>query len=174
MLPPALVKKFPKLSADGAQKTSEASQQYNCIAWSAKRDKEHWWEPKPQEPWDYWPQSIPDDYSFESFVLIFEKRGYKKCGLDSRFEFFYKKVALYADTEGFTHVCDQLNSGAWWSKLAADEDIQHNSLEALEGSIGNEYGKVQQVLKKRCWPWELLARVIFKLKEVFRKRANMA
>jgi hypothetical protein len=166
MLPPALVKKFPKLPADGAKKTSDPTPQYNCIAWSANRDKKQWWEPKKQEPWDYWPSDIPDDYSFESFVLIFERQGYKKCE-GSHFEFFFKKVALYADENGFTHVCDQINSGAWWSKLAADEDIQHNSLEALEGKIGNEYGKVEQIVKRPCNLLEILARIFLKLKSWF-------
>src|SRR5277367_5809474 len=163
MLPRALVARFPKLPADGAIKTSDATPRYNCLAWSASRDKRRWWQPNLEEPWDYWPPGIPDDFSFDSFVLIFEKRGYNKCGLDSRFEFFYKKVALYADEDGFTHVCDQSNSGAWWSKLGAFEDIMHNSLEALEGKIGNEYGNVRQILKKPCWPWELLARLFFKM-----------
>src|ERR1700733_6526305 len=136
MLPAGLVSKFRKLPADGAVKTSEATDQYNCIAWAANRDTEHWWQPTLEEPWDYWPPGIPDDCSFESFVLIFENQGFKKCALDSRFEFFYKKIALYGDDGGFTHVCDQLNSGAWTSKLAKFEDITHNSLEALEGDDG--------------------------------------
>lgn len=163
MLPPALVKKFPKLLADGAEKTSDPSKQYNCIAWSANRDKKQWWQPIKEEPWDYWPPGIPTDFSFESFVLLFEKRRYKKC-TGSHFEFFYKKVALYADEDGFTHVCDQLNSGAWTSKLAADEDIRHNSLEALEGSVGYEYGKVAQILKKPCGPFRILVRIFLKVK----------
>jgi len=163
MLPPALVKKFPKLPADGATKSSDATEQYNCIAWSANRDKKQWWQPIKEEPWDYWPPGIPVDFSFESFVLLFEKRGYKKCA-GSHFEFFYKKVALYADQDVFTHVCDQLNSGEWWSKLAAYEDVKHNSLEALEGNTGNEYGKVEQILKKRCDLFDILARTFRKIK----------
>jgi hypothetical protein len=162
MLPPALVKKFPKLPGDRATKTSDPSPQYNCIAWSAKRTKKQWWQPVKEEPWDYWPPGIPDDFSFESFVLIFERRRYKKC-VGSHFEFFYKKVALYANEEGFTHVCDQLNSGAWTSKLAADEDIQHNSLGALEGNVGYEYGKVEQILKRRCGLFDILARTFRKV-----------
>jgi hypothetical protein len=163
MLPPALVKKFPKLPADGAKKTSDPTPQYNCIAWSVKRDKKQWWQPIKEESWDYWPPDVPDDFSFESFVLLFEKQGYKKC-IGSHFEIFYKKVALYADEEGFTHVCDQLNSGAWTSKLAADEDIQHNSLEVLEGKVGNEYGKVAQIVKRNCNFFEILVRSLFKIK----------
>jgi hypothetical protein len=167
MLPRALIAKFPKLPADGAIKTSEATDQYNCIAWSANRDTKQWWQPILEEPWDYWPPGIPKDFSFESFVLIFENQGFKKCGLDSSFNFFYKKVALYADDDGFTHVCDQLNSGEWSSKLAKYEDIKHNTLQALEGDVANEYGKVKSILKKRCSPWELLARAFIKIVRFF-------
>jgi hypothetical protein len=162
MLPARLVKRFPKLQGDGAQKTSEATRQYNCIAWSAARDKNQWWQPLREEPWDYWPEDVPDDFSFESFVLIFEKRGYEKC-LDSTLELFYKKVAIYADADGFTHVSDQLSSGAWTSKLGDLEDVQHNSLEALEGDIGVGYGQIKQILRKRCANMDVLKRIFFKI-----------
>jgi hypothetical protein len=164
MLPPELEAKFPKLRADGAKKTSDPDSQYNCIAWSAKRDKKHWWQPVKEEPWDYWPPDCPDDeQDFQTFVALFEKMGFKKC-VGAQFEFFYKRVALFSTPGwGFSHVCDQLNSGAWTSKLAKDEDIQHNSLECLEGSLTNEYGEVKQILKKPCTPWDILARAFFKI-----------
>jgi hypothetical protein len=168
MLPSALVKKFPKLLADGAEKTSEPTKQYNCIAWSAARDREQWWQPIKEEPWDYWPSDIPVDCSLESFVMLFEKRGYHKCS-GSQFEFFYQKVAIYADVDAFTHVCDQLNSGAWSSKLAAYEDIRHNSLEALEGSVQNEYGQVKQILKRRCGLVDITIRTFLKVAPALKK-----
>jgi hypothetical protein len=80
MLPSALVKKFPKLPADGAEKTSDPTPQYNCIAWAAEKDQHRWWQPIKEESWDHWPEGVPDDYSFESFVILFEKMGYEKCG----------------------------------------------------------------------------------------------
>ena len=84
-----------------------------------------------EEPWDYWPPGIPDDCSFESFIILFEALGYEKDDRagNSGFEVLYEKVALYADDEGFNHVASQLSSGAWTSKLGPEEDIMHNSLE---------------------------------------------
>jgi hypothetical protein len=96
---------------------------------------------------------------------------------DSSLEIFYEKVALYYSDEkilpnltedvGFTHVAKQLESGAWTSKLSADEDIEHNTLYALEGNNGNEYGKVKQILKKPCGFRGILVRMFFKIKSWF-------
>jgi len=177
MLPDHLARKFPKLKADGGDKTSEAAIQYNCLSWSAKRTKQYRFEPKPQEAWERWPEGLPDDYSLESFIMLFEQLGYKRLAdIDSRFEFFYKKVAIYAafgiygePRWEFTHVADQLHSGVWISKLGYEEDIQHNTPQSLEGNCGDEYGKILKILKKPCWPWELAVRVYFKLVSFLRK-----
>jgi hypothetical protein len=161
MLPPELASQFPKLVADGACKTSEATRQYNCIAWSAARDKNRWWQPVIEEAWDYWPPGVPDDCSFESFVILFETLGYEKCdGHD--LEILYEKVVLYADAMGFTHVASQLCSGAWTSKLGPLEDIRHNTLEALEGNYGYEYGHARQTLRKRCGFLGIISRSVAK------------
>ncbi|HEY1718719.1 MAG TPA: hypothetical protein VGH42_10575 [Verrucomicrobiae bacterium] len=170
MLPAHLVKKFPKLLADGAKKTSEATNQYNCIAWSAARDTQQWYEPEKFEPWYHWPSELPPkDYTFENFVRLFENLGYKKR-TDARFEILYKKVAIYAiygyfekDKWGFSHVCDQLNSGGWTSKLGDAEDIKHNSLESLEGN-NDEYGEVKIILKRRCNLFDIFIRAFFKIR----------
>src|SRR6266487_3030890 len=130
MLPPSLEASFPKLKADGAAKTSDSSKRYNCIAWSAQRDSLRWWDPGRSEPWEYWPDDVPDDYSFDSFVLLFEKLGFQRC-VGAHLELFFEKVALYGDSSGFTHVASQLASGAWTSKLGTYEDIRHNSLQCL-------------------------------------------
>jgi hypothetical protein len=161
MIPPDLAARFPKLEADGSKKTSDKDKQYNCIAWSAIRDTKHWWQPIKEEPYDYWPPDVPDDCSFESFIVLFEKLGYQKCE-GHHLEPGFEKVALYVSdeplnpnsTEGgdFTHVASQLPSGAWSSKLGAFEDIEHNSLNALEGNDANEYGRVRQIMKRRLFP----------------------
>src|SRR6266700_4956547 len=171
MLPSHLERGFPKLRADGGKKTSEATNECNCVGWSASRTRSKWFEPQPTQPWEYWPKGIPEDYSLDSFIRVFEIRGYKRCStLDSSFEFLFKKVAIYAEFGiygqpgwEFTHVADQLHSGAWTSKLGKDIDIQHNTPQSLEGNYGMEYGKIIQILKRRCWPWELIARICVRL-----------
>ena len=168
MLPQHLEACFPKLKADGATKTSEATNQYNCIAWSAACDIRHWWEPEKLEPWYYWPPDLPpNDYAFENFIRLFQNIGYKKHS-NPTFEIFYEKVALYAiygsiepNKWGFAHVCHQLHSGAWSSKLGPAEDIQHNSVESLEGDA-SEYGHVRIILKRRCNLAGILKRAFFK------------
>jgi len=169
MISPDLAKKYPKLIADGAKETSPRDSVYNCIAWSAKRDTTIWWQPGGLKG-TYWPKGAPED-DYECFIALFERLGYKKC-TGSHFEVFHKKVAIYASLGRygkweFNHVCDQLNSGAWTSKLGDDADIQHNSLEALEGDLGQEYGEVRQILKRRCWAWQILARSFFKIRRLF-------
>jgi hypothetical protein len=164
MLPQHLAARFPKLQSDRGKKTSEATSQYNCLAWSAARDKQHWWEPEQLEPWYYWPHELPSgDYAFDNFVRLFENLGYKKCD-DRSFQLFHKKVALYGiygyfetDKWGFSHVCDQTHLGVWTSKLGADEDIEHHSLESLEGD-NEEYGHVRVIMTRACSPLEILLR----------------
>jgi hypothetical protein len=179
-LPSYLTKKFPKLLADGAKKTSEATTQYNCVAWSAARDKQWWWQSTKYESWDYCPPELsPNDDTVENFIILFEKLGYKKR-TDSTFELLHKKVAIYAisgyyekDKLEFSHVCDQLNSGVWTSKLGKYEDIKHNSLEALAGNDGEEYGEIKVILKRRCNFFEVIVRSFFKFASIFKRRANI-
>ncbi len=159
MISAGLASRYPKLPADGAKETSPTDPTYNCIAWAAKRDKNNWWQPG-SATGQYWPPDVLDDCSFDSFVQLFEKLGYKR-GASPNMEILYEKVALYDDGLWFTHVSSQLSSGAWTSKLGPDEDIEHNSLEALEGSVGNEYGKVREIMKRPCNFRGILERLFF-------------
>lgn len=150
------------------------------MAWSAARDKQWWWQSTKYESWEYCPPELaPDDDSVENFIGLFERLGYK-TRTDARFEFFYKKVAIYAvssyyekDKLEFSHVCDQLNSGVWTSKLGPYEDIKHNSLESLAGNMGGEYGEIKVILKRRCNPFDVFLRTFFKFASIFKKRANI-
>jgi hypothetical protein len=165
MISPGLAAMFPKLVGDGAKETSPKDPIYNCLGWSAKRDTTIWWQPGGATG-QYWPPGVPDDFSFECFVQLFEKFGYKRCA-GAQLEILYEKVALYDDGVWFTHVSSQLASGAWTSKLGPYEDIQHNSLEALEGNVAQEYGKVRQIMKRRCGLLGIFLRLFFKIIPIF-------
>ena len=184
-LPRRLIKRFPLLEKDRSVKTSRANKRYNCVAWSAKRDKKQWWEPFKFESWYHWPEDLTyNDYSIENFFKLFENLGYEKCDRDLpapdqkcnfnfSYEFFYKKIAIYAiwgyferDKWGFAHVSDQLHSGKWTSKLGNDVDIRHNSPLPLEGDK-DEYGKVVGVMKKKCNILEIIFRTLLKVKSLF-------
>lgn len=57
-----------------------------------------------------------------------------------------KKVAIYADQRGIpTHMARQLENGMWTSKCGELEDIEHETLEALQGFL---YGSPIQFLSK--------------------------
>jgi hypothetical protein len=78
--------------------------------------------------------------------------GYAVCATQSRvLENSIEKVAIYVDDAGGpTHAARQLADGTWTSKLGEWEDIQHNTLEAMEdsGGLGLGYGKVALVLRR--------------------------
>jgi hypothetical protein len=167
MLPQSLLKMFPGLPSGKAEKTSDRTGQYNCIAWAAQRDESHWWEPidpKKREPWDYWPDGdVPLNYDFETFILLFEHAGFEKCpdDDDGRLEIIYEKIAVYSNDGEFTHVAAQLCSGAWTSKLGPEEDVRHYNLGCLEG--GDQYGGIRRFMRKRCSASGRCARIVFKI-----------
>jgi hypothetical protein len=68
----------------------------------------------------------------------------------------YEKVDLYIDDsnedEPFSHVARQLPDGKWTSKLGPDEDLTHDTVDALEGDTlqhPRAYGRVERVMKRR-------------------------
>ena len=72
-------------------------------------------------------------------------RGYESCANDI-IEATFEKIALYVDETGrFSHAARQLEHGKWTSKLAAEEDIEHDNLHALTGPI---LGRVWGFMKR--------------------------
>ena len=130
---------FPNLLNGKYKITSPESIKYNCIAWAAG-DNQNWW-----EPFYYnWPGGATFDISIGSIISAFKILGYEPCD-NSNFENNYEKVAIYVEYGEFTHLARQLDSGNWTSKLGTLEDIEHQTLKALEDS---DYGKVAVILKR--------------------------
>ncbi len=75
---------------------------------------------------------------------LFLDAGYQECS-DGTIEEEYKKVAIYVNDGGPQHAALQLESGRWTSKLGSLEDIEHDTLEALEGDF---YGYARVFLRK--------------------------
>lgn len=72
--------------------------------------------------------------------------SYKVCD-DGQPEPGVEKLAIYVDDNDVPqHVARQLPDGNWTSKLGKGEDIQHNSLDSLEGDL---YGKVAIFMMRR-------------------------
>ena len=132
---------FPGLQSTGYDITSPATKEYNCIAWSAG-DSETWWWPNKD---CFWPSKVPTEENIAEFIKVYEALGYSICDSDS-YEEGVEKIAIYVDSEGIpTHAARQLSNGRWASKLGKSEDIEHNTLEGLEGQ---QYGKVAVTMKR--------------------------
>ena len=151
---PHLERGFPKLAAAGYEKTSEATGSYNCIAWAAEDTRLWWW---PQED-SYWPSWSTREVTIPCFERTFRWLGYRVCG-NSRLEFGYEKVALYAIGDDPKHMARQLRDGTWTSKCGAAEDITHFTLDAVES---NDYGS-PVLFMKRFIPISWIVRFIQKL-----------
>jgi len=126
---------FPSLRDCPRQLTSPYDETYNCIAWAAG-DVSNWWWPTPGSKPNYWPEGIPTVETVPAFIQAFASLGYVVCD-DGSLEPGFDKVALYADEHGIpTHMAKQLPDGTWSSKIGELPDIQHDSLEGLEGTGG--------------------------------------
>ncbi len=131
--------KFPKLK-NSCDYKSPRDPSYNCIAWAAG-DNRNWW-----EPLRYWLKGVPKEYTIQAFTEAFRKIGYEICDSEIH-EDGYEKVAVFM-LDGHPpkfHAARQVNSEKWASKLGRSFDIEHK-LRDLEGS---EYGKVQNILKRK-------------------------
>ena len=145
-MPDDFEKPFPTLRSASYQVTSERDVSYNCIAWAAGNIT-HWWWPS-DSPFSYWPQQVPREETLQSFIQAFQRLDYKSCE-DRRLEVGFQKVAIFVDSSNTpTHMARQLPNGHWTSKLGKLEDIQHETLEQLEGTHP-AYGKAAHFLKRR-------------------------
>lgn len=137
---------FPNLRASGYRITSPAAETPNCIGW-ALHDTSSFWDPALTgfRGVYYWPPGIPRTDSLEAWIQLFELHGYRECE-SAELEAQTEKIAIYADaSEVPQHVARQLRSGAWTSKLGSDDDIEH---QILDGLVGTVYGTVVKVMKR--------------------------
>ena len=136
--------RFPNLKRDEYTVTSPETTEYNCIAWAAN-DSTRWWEPN-----FYWPTDIPSEISIESFKSLFELLGYEEC-VSPELEPDFEKIAIYLDDDLLPcHAARQLTNGHWTSKLGDWQDIEHQTLTALENSqlMKSPYGFVALIMRR--------------------------
>jgi hypothetical protein len=142
-----LEEKFTHLKKEGYRKKSEQTSLYNCIAF-AVGDMENWWWPD-QGFLCFWPRGVARKVTLKSFIEAFETMGYQVCD-DSSLESSFEKVAIYVDDNNEpTHAARQTRKGKWISKIGDFEDIEHETLKALEDT---DYGKVSQFMKRPIKP----------------------
>lgn len=141
---PWLQSDFPNLGNNDYRITSPTDDDYNCIAWAAEED-DRWWWPVPS-PFAYWPAGLPRVVTLDNFIHAFRTLRFELTE-NAALEAGVEKVAIYVDVNLTpTHMARQRASGSWTSKLGPQEDIEHDSLESLEGSV---YGRVAQILERR-------------------------
>lgn len=128
--------------------TRDIDEKYNCIAWAVGK-KDAWWWPKKQFGY-YWPKGLPyeplNKETVENFVKAFETEGFKRCD-NHKLENGFEKVAIYVNNLNVPkHAARSLPNGTWTSKMGDDEDIEHDTLEVLEG---RGFGKAKVFLKRK-------------------------
>lgn len=144
MLPFRLHWQFPNLIAGEFEVVSEATKQYNCVAWALEDDTK-WWD---TEPDGYWPASVSREWNLANLLRVFELQGFSLCDNDDLEEEF-EKIAVYTRQDGtLTHVARQRPNGVWTSKLGQSVDIDH-LLHGLEDpSPGANYGIARVFLRR--------------------------
>jgi hypothetical protein len=145
--PEELETRWPKLKAGNYRYCSQATPRYNCVA-LAVGDERHWWEQGIHGGRVRWEQGAGDDV--DGWAQVFIRAGYQQAELNTDREPGYEKVAIYVGLEDLrpTHVAKS-DGSTWKSKLGKLQDIEHESLELLEGDAGWEYGIVERILKRR-------------------------
>ena len=127
--------------------TRDSDDKYNCIAWAIGKKDNFWW---PRKLGGYhWPDGLPreplDRETIGNFIKAFESEGFERCD-DSEFENGFEKVAIYVNNFDVPkHAARSLPNGAWTSKMGDDEDIEHETLEVLEG---RGFGKAKVFLRR--------------------------
>lgn len=134
---------MPLLAAEGYQITSEATNEYNCIAY-VLGETDRWWTHSAGADY-YWPDHASRTPSIQSLIEAFAGLGFELCE-DGSDEPGFSKIALYANGQGqWTHVAMQLANGRWSSKLGSLEDISHRTPQSLDSDL---YGGVHSFMRR--------------------------
>jgi hypothetical protein len=140
--PDDFLKDFPNLSCHNSKPTSPMKSEYNCIAWAYGVDDMWFW--PDADGFYYWPDNINRKINLNAFINLFKSIEYIVCE-NSNFETDFEKIAIYANDNIPTHAARQLPNGKWTSKLGPNIDIEHDTLDCLNGPT---YGKVEVIMKR--------------------------
>jgi hypothetical protein len=143
---------FPNLNYDNCRKTSEATREYNCIAW-ALEIRNSWLYPDDGNAYLLKKEGSSEIFNLTTIIKSFQNIGYKvEHGNKAKlFLPHIQKIAIYTlFNNAPSHVARQLCNGKWTSKLGENIDIEHDTLEVLEGPA---YGLVRVIMSKvASWP----------------------
>lgn len=141
--------KLPKLRRGNYKHTSDATPRYNCVAFANDFDRK-WWQFGFYGSRYYWPPETSD--TLDGWTKIFTDQDYELTtnrGVEQGFE----KIAIYVDLRDMLpgHIAKS-DGRVWKSKLGRYQDIEHASLDLLEGDQQCEYGIVERILKRAINP----------------------
>jgi hypothetical protein len=145
-LPRATENKWPYLLSEGYDVKSVATPNYNCIAFAADAGDDVWWWPDVDHD-AFWPVRWREE-SERCFIAAFSVIGYRTCN-DPSLERGIEKIAIYLRNGVPTHAAKQLPDGRWKSKLGQLQDIEHNTLKAVEEY---KYGKALIFMSRTIMP----------------------
>jgi hypothetical protein len=145
--PEELQRKWPKLVPGTYTHKSQATARYNCLAF-ALGDEKHWVQGGLHGGRYWWPENVPKEWSLGSLRQIFINRGYETVSSRDN-EAGFEKVAIYVDlNDGSPSHVSISNGTTWMSKLGRFQDIEHISLDLLEGDGEFEYGIVEVIFRR--------------------------
>jgi len=135
-----LLAQLPRLADRGFTITSQATCDYNCVAWSLENATQNWW---PVDIGGYfWPTGATEP-SLPDFEHVYADLGYSKCE-HLNHEGDADQVAIYVDPSGIPrHASRRLGNGNWTSKLGDFEDVEHPD---VNGVCCDSYGETVIVL----------------------------
>jgi len=142
---------FPALAGGHAyRKTSDQTLDYNCLAW-AFGDTTKWWDPSKRVAGYWWFPGVDREWTIEAITKILVIHSYKNAD-HNEYEEGFEKICFYLDEDKVpTHFARQLKSGKWTSKIGSLSDIEHDTLESLEGDL---YGRAMLTFKRARPEWE--------------------
>jgi hypothetical protein len=135
---------FPNMADWNHFPESDASEEYNCVAWSLHSQRHYIW-PDEREQFS-WPDGLPREDTINGLKRLFTTVGFSECISDVP-EAGFEKIAIYANSDGPQHVARLRPDGRWTSKLGEGTDEWHADLNVLAGGV---YGSVVAVMK-RAW-----------------------
>jgi hypothetical protein len=150
-----LEERFPKLKGGLYETKSPRDPRYNCFAFAANDTHHVWQYTGPDKLGGYfWPNEVKGD-TIEHLLRVYELLGFVVCDTTD-LEPDVVKIAIYVDEDGApSHAARQTRRGTWMSKLGKrGKDIEHETLNLLEGNQNDEYGTVERVMKRRRYAWE--------------------
>lgn len=119
----ALYRWFPNLQSDcHFEILSEATPEYNCIAWAMGYTDR--WIDTDTAPGHWWPSGAKRDNKNSSLISAFEQQGFVLCD-DAHFEEEYDKVVLYGADGFWTHASRVVSEDSEHSKFGGTWDGTH-------------------------------------------------